>query len=67
MINGLKREQLIATNSMILHEHFFGALGGGGRPAGALAAAIERDFGSFEHWSAEFSAMGKAEAAGLAG
>jgi superoxide dismutase, Fe-Mn family len=41
LINGLKREQLIATNSMILHEHFFGALGGGGRPAGALAPAIE--------------------------
>jgi superoxide dismutase, Fe-Mn family len=48
LINGLKREQLIATNSMILHEHFFNALGGGGRPAGALAAAIDRDFGSFE-------------------
>jgi superoxide dismutase, Fe-Mn family len=64
LINGLKREQLIATNSMILHEHFFGALGGGGRPAGALAAAIERDFGSFERWSAEFSAMGKAEGGG---
>ncbi len=64
MINGLKREQLIATNSMILHEHFFNALGGGGRPEGALAAAIARDFGSFERWSAEFSAMGRAEGGG---
>ncbi len=64
LINGLKREQLIATNSMILHEHFFNALGGGGRPEGALFAAIERDFGSFERWSAEFSAMGRAEGGG---
>lgn len=64
LINGLKREQLIAINSMILHEHFFNALGGGGRPSGALAAAINRDFGSFERWSAEFSAMGKAEGGG---
>jgi superoxide dismutase, Fe-Mn family len=64
LINGLKREQLIATNSMILHEHFFNALGGGGRPEGALADAIAHDFGSFERWSAEFSAMGKAEGGG---
>jgi Fe-Mn family superoxide dismutase len=27
MINGLKREELIATNSMILHECFFASLG----------------------------------------
>ena len=64
LINGLKREQLIATNSMILHEHFFNALGGGERPSGALAAAIARDFGSFERWSAQFSSMGKAEGGG---
>jgi Fe-Mn family superoxide dismutase len=64
VINGLKREELIATNSMILHEHFFNALGGGGRPSGALAAAIARDFGGFERWSAQFSSMGKAEGGG---
>jgi superoxide dismutase, Fe-Mn family len=49
---------------MILHEHFLNALGGGGRPEGALADAIAHDFGSFERWSAEFSAMGKAEGGG---
>jgi Fe-Mn family superoxide dismutase len=27
LINGLKREELIATNSMILHEAYFGGLG----------------------------------------
>jgi len=65
VINGLKREQLIATNSMILHEHYFKALGGnGGDPAGALAKAIARDFGSIERWRTEFVAMGKAEGGG---
>lgn len=64
MVNGLKREELIAANSMILHEHFFDALGGDGKPEGSLAKAIARDFGSVEQWQAEFSAMGKAEGGG---
>src|SRR3979490_1772320 len=61
-LNGLKREELIATNSMILHEAYFEALGeaGGGDPTGALAEAIVRDFGSLAKWRAEFVAMGKA-------
>jgi Fe-Mn family superoxide dismutase len=61
-LNGLKREELIATNSMLLHEVYFDGLGegGGGDPDGALAEAIIRDFGSLERWRAEFVAMGKA-------
>src|SRR5438105_1836390 len=61
-LNGLKREELIATNSMLLHEAYFEALGeaGGGDPTGALAEAITRDFGSIARWRAEFVAMGKA-------
>jgi len=64
VINGLKREQLIAANSMILHEVYFDSLGGGGAPGGALINAITRDFGSLERWRTEFSAMGKAEGGG---
>ena len=64
VVNGLKREELIATNSMILHEVYFDSMGGAGRPAGALADAIARDFGSLERWRTEFSAMGKAEGGG---
>jgi len=64
MINGLKREELIAANSMILHEIYFDGLGGGGAPSGGLADAITRDFGSVERWRGEFSAMGKAEGGG---
>ncbi|MGD9656927.1 MAG: superoxide dismutase [Methylocystis sp.] len=59
-INGLKREELVATNSMILHEIYFAGLGEGGRPGADLAQAIDRDFGGYERWRAEFVGMGKA-------
>ena len=64
MINGLKREELIASNSMILHELFFASLGEERAPAGELRGALERDFGSLDRWRAEFSAMGKAQGGG---
>ena len=62
--NGLKREELIAANSMILHELYFAGLGDESRPGAALAEALARDFGSVERWRAEFVAMGKAEGGG---
>ncbi len=61
ILNGLKREELVASNSMLLHELYFGSLGGDGRtmePAWDLA--LKASFGSFEHWRDEFVAMGKA-------
>ena len=60
MINGLKREELIAWNSMILHEVYFAGLAAAAPPSAALAQAVERDFGSLDRWAAEFSGMGKA-------
>ena len=61
LINGLKREELIATNSMILHEVYFDSLGGqSSQLEGVLHEALVRDFGSVERWHAEFVAMGKA-------
>jgi Fe-Mn family superoxide dismutase len=59
-VNGLKREELIAWNSMILHEVYFAGLGAAAAPSAGLAQAVERDFGSHDRWAAEFSAMGKA-------
>jgi Fe-Mn family superoxide dismutase len=64
IVNGLKREELIAANSMILHELYFDGLGGEGQPAGALAEAMARDFGGLDRWKTEFAAMGKAEGGG---
>ncbi|MBM3549834.1 MAG: superoxide dismutase [Alphaproteobacteria bacterium] len=65
-INGLKREQLVAMNSAILHEIYFDGLGesGGGDPKGDLASALERDFGSIARWRAEFVATAKAQGDG---
>jgi Fe-Mn family superoxide dismutase len=60
LINGLKREQLIATNSMVLHEVFFDGLGDESEPEPTLKDALARDFGSYDRWRAEFIAMGKA-------
>ena len=60
LINGLKREELIATNSMILHELFFDGLGEQSEPGRDLSTALTRVFGSVERWSSEFIAMGKA-------
>ena len=60
VINGLKREELIASNSMILHELYFDGLGNGGEPDRELRGALVRDFGSLERWQAQFASMGKA-------
>ena len=62
-INGLKREELIASNSMILHELYFDGLGDG-TPSGKLLDAIRQDFGSLERWQTEYSFMGKAQGGG---
>ena len=72
VINGLKREEQAALNSMLLHELYFASLGVAPvakgrnipRPAGALAEALARDFGSFERWRDEFDAMGNTLAGG---
>lgn len=67
-VNGLKREELIAAGSVILHEIYFDSLGGHadnpptGReePPGDLAKALEQDFGSVMRWRTEFTTMAKA-------
>ncbi len=59
-VNGLKREELIAWNSMVLHEVYFAGFGAAERPSAGLAQAVERDFGSLDRWAAEFAAIGKA-------
>ena len=60
-LNGLKREELVATNSMLLHELYFDSLGGDGRTmVPAMTLALDANFGSVDRWRAEFVAMGKA-------
>src|SRR5258705_3599888 len=65
VINGLKREEMVALNSTLLHELYFASLGGDGRKLPPLISeTIVRDFGSVERWHMEFVAMARALAGG---
>ena len=59
-IKGLKMEELIATNSAILHEEYFGNLGGDGKASGTVQQAIASDFGAFDKWEQGFRAISNA-------
>ncbi len=64
VVNGLKREELVALNSTLLHELYFASLGGDGKPTKPMAESLARDFGSVDRWRGEFVAMGNALAGG---
>lgn len=61
--NDLKREHLMRTGSVVLHELYFGNLGGTGKPDSTLNKALSEAFGSVDAWEKEFKRMG----AGLGG
>jgi Fe-Mn family superoxide dismutase len=61
--NGLKREQLIRTGSVVLHELYFANLGGDGKASADSRSRIAGSFGSFDAWESEFRKVGQ----GLAG
>jgi Fe-Mn family superoxide dismutase len=65
VISSLKREELIALNSTLLHELYFASLAfGDSAPSGMLAEALERDFGSVDRWRDEFIAIANSLAGG---
>lgn len=60
-LRAAKAAEPFALNGVKLHELYFENLGGtGGRPSGRLLEMIERDWGSFEAWEAQFKACGVA-------
>ncbi len=64
-INGLKREELIACNSMLLHELHFASMGADSAPmVPAMELALCASFGTVARWREEFVAIGKALAGG---
>jgi Fe-Mn family superoxide dismutase len=63
-MGSLKREELIATNSMILHEFYFGNLGGDGKASGTILDLIKAHYGTFEAWDHEFRLTGMSLAGG---
>jgi superoxide dismutase, Fe-Mn family len=50
----LKREELLRTGSVVLHEYYFGNLGGDGRAGGKALDLVKQWFGSYEQWEADF-------------
>jgi Fe-Mn family superoxide dismutase len=60
----LKREELLRTGSMVLHEYYFDNLGGDGKAAGAVSDAINKWFGGYDRWASEFTRIGNALAGG---
>lgn len=60
----LKREELIRTGSVVLHEKYFANLGGNGKADGAARKLIEKWFGGYEAWEAEFKRIGDALSGG---
>ncbi|MFM5923334.1 MAG: superoxide dismutase [Novosphingobium sp.] len=61
---GLKREELHRTGSVVLHEYYFGNLGGNGQAGGGIKAALAASHGSIEAWEAEFRRTALALAGG---
>ena len=57
--NGLKREQLIRTGSVVLHEFYFANLGGDGKASADLRTKLAASFGAFDAWEAEFRKIGQ--------
>lgn len=53
-LGSLKREELSAQNSAILHELYFGNLGGKGAPGGEIAELVKLQFGDLATWEQEF-------------
>ncbi len=61
--NDLKREHLLRTGSVVLHEYYFDNLGGNGQAGANERTRIGAAFGSFDAWETEFRRM----ATGLGG
>lgn len=53
-LGALKREQMVAINSMILHEYYFDNLGASGQMSLALANKISAVFTTTQNWENEF-------------
>jgi superoxide dismutase, Fe-Mn family len=58
VVAGLKERELTFSNSVTLHELYFGNLGGDGTAAGEAAKALGATYGSLARWEEEFRATG---------
>jgi Fe-Mn family superoxide dismutase len=56
---GLKREQLLRTGSVVLHEAYFANLGGDGKAPAGVRSRLAQSFGTFDAWEREFRRIGE--------
>ena len=64
-IGRLKRDEMAALNSTLLHELYFASLGGDGRAVPEpMASVLAKDFGSVDRWRQEFVALAGALSGG---
>src|SRR5262249_10990463 len=54
----MKREHLVRTGSVVLHEIYFRNLGGDGKPGDSIADALKSSFGSTQRWETAFRKTG---------
>ena len=60
----LKREELIRTGSVVMHEKYFANLGGNGKADGTVRKLVEQNWGSFDAWDGEFRRIANALSGG---
>lgn len=60
----LKREELLRTGSVRLHELYFANLGGDGKPGQAMEQILGQAFGSYSRWEGDFRRTANALAGG---
>jgi superoxide dismutase, Fe-Mn family len=61
LVAGLREKELTYFNSMVLHEHYFGSLGGNGKRSGALESRLGTELGAGaweQHVRADATALG---------
>ena len=56
--NDLKREHLMRTGSVVLHELYFDNLGGDGKADATARSALSDAFGAYDTWETEFRRIG---------
>jgi Fe-Mn family superoxide dismutase len=60
LVGGLRERELTFNNSMVLHEHYFGNLGGDAKASGPIETLVSKTWGSFGRWEEQFRATGAA-------
>ena len=63
LVSALRERELTFRGSKLLHEQYFGNLGGDGKRAGSIEQALREAYGSSERWDEHFRLTG----AGLGG